>query len=132
MGTMLVRREPPSASAVRRELALDLDLHGVDEAAVSVATLVVSELVSNAIRHADVEGVNELDVTWTVSPDEILVSVEDASADVPVRRYAATDAPDGRGLAIVEALTSGWGYECTDYGKRVWANVALAPARRGG
>lgn len=129
MGAMLVRREPQSASAVRQRLAFDLELHGIDEAAVAAAALVVSELFSNAIRHAGNAGVDGLDVTWSVTADEILVCVEDDSADAPVRRLAASDAPNGRGLAIVEALTSEWGYERTDRGKRVWAAVALTDTR---
>jgi anti-sigma regulatory factor (Ser/Thr protein kinase) len=72
---MLVRHEPASASAVRRELALDLDLHGVAPGAVEDVTLVVSELLGNAVRHAGVAGSDKLGVRWTVEPDTVLVSV---------------------------------------------------------
>jgi serine/threonine-protein kinase RsbW len=128
MGAMLIRHEPTSASAVRREIALDLDLHGVDEDTIDEITLIASELVGNAVRHADLNDKSELDVSWTVDPDEVVVSVEDPSDKTPVRRNAAPDAPNGRGLTIIEALTSDWGYEFTPHGKRVWAKVSLPHA----
>lgn len=125
MGQMLVRHEPATASAVRRELALDLDLHGVGPEVTDDVTLVASELIGNAIRHA---GGGERDawaVSWTIRPGEVVLSVEDPSSDLPVRRCAAPDAPSGRGLAIVESLSLDWGVERTARGKRVWARVKL-------
>ena len=126
MGAMLVRHEPASAAAVRRELALDLELLDVPSAAVDNVMLVASELVGNAVRH----GVHAGDdatwtVEWTVLGDELLISVDDPSHDVPVLRHPAPDAPSGRGLAIVAALSSEWGVEQLSLGKRVWARVRI-------
>ncbi len=127
MGAMLVRHEPTSASAVRRELALDLEMHGFDDESVDTVTLVASELVGNAIRHAGIADDGELDVGWTVGANEIYLSVEDPSPELPKRRYATPESPSGRGLAIVEALTCGWGADLTPRGKRVWAKIAVKP-----
>jgi len=82
---------------------------------------VVSELVTNAIRHtfgavqlglADVDG-------------DVLVEVFDESLRVPSVVDAGDDATSGRGLAIVAALSRGWGAEelARDgrVGKVVWA-----------
>jgi anti-sigma regulatory factor (Ser/Thr protein kinase) len=128
MGAMLVRHEPASAAVVRREIALDLDLHGVGEDAVHDVALVATELVGNAVRHG--ASATDPDASWTVAwsigPDEILISVEDPNDELPVVRHAAPDAPSGRGLAIVSALSSEWGVEPTDRGKRVWAKVRVA------
>lgn len=126
MGAMLVRHEPASASMVRHELATDLDRHGVDGTTIHEVTLVASELVVNALRHARTTERDELRVHWTVGPDGVVVvAVEDPSEEIPVPRKAARDAPSGRGLTIVAALSAGWGYELTPRGKRVWAKVAL-------
>ena len=65
-------------------------------------------------------------VSWTVQSGELVISVEDPSHDLPVRRNPAPDAPSGRGLAIVESLSSDWGVEHTDRGKRVWAKLPVA------
>jgi two-component sensor histidine kinase len=122
---MLVRHEPASASAVRREIALDLDLHGVDPDRIDEVALVASELIGNAVRHCDATERNELDVSWTVGTQDVVVSVEDPSETLPVLRHPPPDAPSGRGLTIVQALTSEWGVEPTQRGKRVWARIDL-------
>jgi len=128
MGGMLLRHEPTSASIVRRELTLDLSLHGVDDESIDEVALVASELVGNAIRHAGAAADESLDVTWTVGSTELTLCVEDASTLPPVMRSAETHAQDGRGLTIVSALTSAWGYEPTERGKLVWAKVPLRHA----
>lgn len=91
--------------------------------------LVVSELVTNAVRAAG--GLDEPGQAATqtirlwVSPegDSVLVLVWDASPAKPVRQQPALDADDGRGLFLVELLTSSWGsFElATEPGKVVWA-----------
>jgi anti-sigma regulatory factor (Ser/Thr protein kinase) len=126
MGEMLVRHEPATASAVRRRLALDLEFHGVDADVLDDITLVASELIGNAIRHASNGDSDSWAVTWTVTGDDVVISVEDPSAELPVRRRAAPEACNGRGLAIVETISSDWGVELTDRGKRVWARVPCA------
>ena len=130
MGAMLVRHEPTSASAVRRELALDLELHGFDDESIDTVTLVASELVGNAIRHAGVAEHSELDVGWTVGADEVYLTVEDPSPEPPKRRYATAESRSGRGLAIVDTLAAAWGSEPTPRGKRVWAEIRVKPRRR--
>jgi serine/threonine-protein kinase RsbW len=126
MGQMLVRHEPATSSAVRRELALDLDFQGIGPDAIDDVTLVASELIGNAIRHASAGERDAWVVSWTVQSGEVVISVEDPSHQLPVRRTPAPDAPSGRGLAIVESLSTDWGVERTERGKRVWARVKVA------
>ena len=128
MGAMLVRHEPTSASAVRRELALDLDLHGVGDDAIFDVTLVASELIGNAVRHGGISPEGDLDVNWTVTATSVIISVEDPSAELPVLTEAAADAPSGRGMSIVDTLSAAWGVERTRRGKRVWAKIPVAIA----
>ncbi|UNO40370.1 ATP-binding protein [Streptomyces sp. MST-110588] len=86
------------------------------------AKLLVSELVTNAHQHTTTPVVH-MDVT--VEPTRIHVAVWD---DAPRERLYARDAPDaaehGRGLSLVEALSSGWGVNWAvgpcDLQKRVW------------
>lgn len=125
MGAMLVRQEPASASAVRRELTFDLELRGVQPDVIDQVTLVASELVSNAIRHCGPDARDTLDVSWAIDADDVTINVEDSSHELPRMRQAAPDAPNGRGLAIVTALTQDWGAERTPNGKRVWARIGL-------
>ncbi|MGH8862225.1 MAG: ATP-binding protein [Jatrophihabitantaceae bacterium] len=125
MGTMLVRHDAASASEVRRELALDLDLHGVDGAVIDEVSLVASELIGNAVRHTRAADDSDLDVTWTVGPDGVLLSVEDPSRELPVVREAPPEATGGRGMRIIDTLAVAWGVEPTQHGKRVWARIPI-------
>jgi anti-sigma regulatory factor (Ser/Thr protein kinase) len=66
--------------------------------------LLVSELVTNAVRHAS----RDIELTVTVTGDRICVQVRDDSPHAPHRREAASSHHSGRGLAIIEALAGGW------------------------
>jgi anti-sigma regulatory factor (Ser/Thr protein kinase) len=125
MGAMLVRHEPTSVADVRRELAADLADNGVGPDGVDDVTLVASELVGNAVRHADLSPGGDLGIAWTITATTVLVSVSDAGGAEPELRFAAAHEPSGRGLAIVDSLSSTWGVERLSTGKRVWARVPI-------
>lgn len=85
------------------------------------ATLIVSELVTNAIVHAATPA--ELRAQWSKGVLRIEV-VDHAEGSPPDPRMAAPDDENGRGLLLVDALSTAWGVESTDEGKVVWAEVA--------
>jgi anti-sigma regulatory factor (Ser/Thr protein kinase) len=92
------------------------------------ALLIVSELVTNAVRHGRPEIVLNLDVHG----DRIRIEVSDSSDQlplVPVNQPAA-DRPTGRGLLIVAATASDWGIArlAGRPGKSVWAELRLDAA----
>ncbi len=94
--------------------------------------LLVSELVTNAIKYA------EGDVTLRLILARTLVcEVLDSSAALPRRRRAARDDECGRGLQVVSQLAQRWGARWTPTGKVVWCEQALpaglsaVPPRRG-
>jgi anti-sigma regulatory factor (Ser/Thr protein kinase) len=109
------------------------------------AVLVTSELVTNAVRAT---GITEPNPVWSrlaslslltvrlVGLDaSVVVEVWDASLEQPVIRHASADDRDGRGLRIVERLSSRWGSYPYRGGKVVWAELAAYPreeAERGG
>jgi anti-sigma regulatory factor (Ser/Thr protein kinase) len=78
--------------------------------------LVASELVSNVVRHTADGG--RLDA-WDNSP--FRVEVHDSSQELPVTRPATAEG--GRGLRLVDALSSDWGAEPLIDGKVVWAEI---------
>ena len=88
--------------------------------------LVVSELVTNAMRH----GRGEITMHLEVTPDRVVVGVQDQGAGRPSPRDAdATDA-NGRGLALVAILATEWGVRPEPGGgKVVWC--VLTPAVSG-
>jgi anti-sigma regulatory factor (Ser/Thr protein kinase) len=85
-----------------------------------VASLVVSELATNAVLHA------QTDYTVTVTKIDTLtrVSVTDRSAKLPQQRSYGTQATTGRGLRLVAEMSRAWGVEPHETGKTVWAELA--------
>jgi signal transduction histidine kinase len=84
------------------------------------AELIVSELITNAIdAHC-----GNAQLTLTVDDDTVRIEVEDDATGLPHLRKARPTDRRGRGLAIVAALSSRWGYDKLSGGKRVWAELA--------
>ena len=125
MGVLVVNHDPASAARVRHLLAQELAGHDVVADRIDDAVLVANELVTNAVLHTAADIEDALDVVWTVTPDHILVQVEDASPDLPRHRSTRDTAGGGRGLSIIAALALDWGVRRTNAGKQVWARVPL-------
>jgi anti-sigma regulatory factor (Ser/Thr protein kinase) len=112
-------------AVARRRLVSDLAAAGIYETVVGDAALVVSELLSNAIRHAAPLPGAQVRVAWTLDRDALEVSVSDAG-DGPLPRVTepAPGAPGGRGLGIVETLADRWGVRRDNGETTVWAQLA--------
>jgi anti-sigma regulatory factor (Ser/Thr protein kinase) len=90
----------------------------------SVAVLLTSELVTNAIRHETGETVT---LAVDCSQGQLRVDVHDSSGDIPVVLDAAGDAETGRGLMLVATLSHEWGFYRTPAGKAVYFTLAFQP-----
>jgi anti-sigma regulatory factor (Ser/Thr protein kinase) len=93
------------------------------------ATLLTSELVTNAIVHT-MSGADEGTVTVVVVdvPDGVLIEVvDDGSADTPVVK-GDLFAADGHGLFLVQQLAAQWGYLRDAAGTTVWFHLVAEPA----
>ena len=91
-----------------------------DEQLAADAALVVTELATNAVVHAE----SAFTVGLLLSEDMIRISVEDS---VPLSSPAgslAASAP-GHGLGVVAAMAVRWGVETEADGKAVWAELAI-------
>ena len=87
------------------------------------AAMVVTELLGNAIIHSG-RSQELIEVTVESSDRRIHIEVEDRNPRPPAPRAIDVDAPFGRGLMIVDALSSAWGWDPIDGdGKRVWCDV---------
>ena len=121
-GTEVSRRfrpEPRAPGAARRYVFERLSRWGHGEELRHRAGLIVSELATNAVRHAR----SPFTVTVRSAGDEVAVAVADASTDVPVLATIDPLAPAGRGLVLVDAVADRWGAEQAAEGKVVWAAV---------
>lgn len=87
------------------------------------AELVLSELVTNCVRHARIPSGRLIETRYERLPDGVRIEVHDAGDTKPERREPSTDDDSGRGLTLVDALTDGhWGVSArTGVGKLVWA-----------
>ncbi|MEU6171471.1 SpoIIE family protein phosphatase [Streptantibioticus parmotrematis] len=116
-------RRPQEAARARALVRGVLDRWGLPEAA-DTATLLVGEVVTNAVRHATA-GRIELRL---VRADALLCEVADGDQAAPVLLETGPDDECGRGLLIVDRLALRWGVGRRDQGKTVWFEQAL-PSR---
>jgi anti-sigma regulatory factor (Ser/Thr protein kinase) len=87
-----------------------------------VASLLTSELVTNAIRH---EPGRTITVAITCSRAELRVDVHDTSRRLPVLMDAPADAEAGRGLMLVATLAADWGVYRDPAGKAVYFTLVF-------
>jgi anti-sigma regulatory factor (Ser/Thr protein kinase) len=125
LGSVTIPGIPEQVSGTRAFITRTLDrLPAVDRDA---ATLLTSELVTNAIQHTD-SGAPGGTVTVVVIevPGGVLVEVvDDGSPGTPVVKgdlYAA----EGHGLFLVQQLAAQWGYLREESGTTVWFHLAMA------
>jgi len=111
--------EPVSMSKVRAFVGAHLVEH-VDGPMVADLQLVASELATNALVHTQ----TPFTVALAQDGQCVRITVSDGAPSIPVRRRAAGDLDEsGRGLAIVETLSSDWGVTVRPNGcKSVWAS----------
>ncbi len=111
--------DPAGVAATRRSVVGHMTAWGLEETAF-VTELVVSELVTNAIRYG------EPPIQLRLIRDTVLIcEVSDASSTSPHLRRAHAYDEGGRGLLLVAQLTQRWGSRQTDTGKTIWAEQPL-------
>ena len=84
--------------------------------------LVISELVTNALQAECTRVSVALDAHHTY----VRIATSDDAPGVPVKQPLTSDQSHGRGLYLVDALSSRWGVDAEDGGKTVWADVSLS------
>ncbi|MFF7151390.1 ATP-binding protein [Streptomyces jietaisiensis] len=126
---LYVPNDPRAVTVSRRTLRLILTLHGLIRL-VDVAELLVTELISNAVRHT--KGPAALRLRW--SEGVLRIGAWDADPappepPVPLDRMAELE-EDGRGLALVMAGADLWGWQPLsaegNRGKVVWCELGAA------
>ncbi|MFG2991841.1 ATP-binding protein [Streptomyces sp. NPDC048257] len=115
-----VARESASVGHARRVVTAQLSSWGL-HAVADTTRLLVSELVTNALRHAH----GPIRVNVCVHGAVLRCEVEDASPIGPVPRTAGIDAESGRGIELVGALAQDWGSDRTTTGKSTWFELAI-------
>lgn len=114
-----VPEDPASCGVARRDIDEQLTWWALQEA-VFTTELVVTELITNAIRHAS-------GPIWLrlILDRTLIIEVSDTRNTAPHLRRAAGFDEDGRGLMLVAQLTQSWGTRYSASGKTIWAELQL-------
>ncbi|HEY7143108.1 MAG TPA: SpoIIE family protein phosphatase [Streptosporangiaceae bacterium] len=124
--TWTLRPELTAARRARFLIGRPMRRWGLAEL-IPVAELLVSELVTNAVRYA--QGPIGLRL---VLENGLVCEVFDDSAALPRLRYPGVEDERGRGLQVVSQMAQRWGARRTPSGKVVWCELSLPRALSAG
>ncbi|WP_419996433.1 ATP-binding protein [Streptomyces boninensis] len=132
---MAVAHGPAGVGTARRRMRNELLAAGAPEPAVDDAVLILSELLSNACRHArplEDAGDDNVRADWSLDEDgSITVSVTDGGGPTrPLPAKPSVTARGGRGLAIIRRLSRDWGVSYAVSEVTVWAVIGPSGALR--
>ncbi|WP_107481851.1 SpoIIE family protein phosphatase [Streptomyces sp. JHA26] len=120
VATWDIPADPSLVAPIRKQVVDQLSAWALLEASFT-AELVVSELVTNAIRY----GSPPIRLRLIHDRTTLICEVSDTSHTAPHLRRAKTWDEGGRGLLLVAQLTQRWGSRHTTEGKTIWAELAL-------
>ncbi len=84
------------------------------------ASLVVSELATNALNHAE----SSFEVRISLHPSSVRLEVADSGPGTPEPQPHSDTREGGRGLLLIAAMSTSWGIDHSASGKVVWAELA--------
>ncbi|MGW5326334.1 ATP-binding SpoIIE family protein phosphatase [Streptomyces sp. NPDC004014] len=113
---------PEAVPAVRAEVYAKLADWNLEEETTFTTKLILSELVTNAIRY----GTPPVHLRL-LRETNLVMEVSDGSSTTPHLRYAAAMDEGGRGIFLVAQFAERWGTRFTPAGKTVWAEQAAPP-----
>ncbi|MFE2415963.1 SpoIIE family protein phosphatase [Streptomyces hokutonensis] len=120
VSTWDIPADPSLVAPIRKQVVEQLDTWNLSEAGFT-AELVVSELVTNAIRY----GAHPIRLRLIHDATTLICEVSDTNHTAPHLRRAKTWDEGGRGLLLVAQLTQRWGSRHTADGKTIWAELSL-------
>lgn len=132
---LILAAEPRAAGWARRHACATLRGWHLDEENVRTVELLVSELVTNAVITCEGspgagsrdQGCIVLTLRWL--PQHVMVEVADPDPRPPILANAGPECEGGRGLALVDALSSSWSYApWPPGGKTVFCLVEFVPS----
>lgn len=127
---------PNAVSWARRHTVDILQRWHFPNEGIEVARLIVSELATNAIQHAQPTNTSESTDLGTIMlmlwPTDygFILAISDPDPRPPAPRPHDASASGGRGLILIQSMASRWGYSPTqpNPGKIVWAEVPARPS----
>ena len=125
MSRLELRPEPGSPRQARSFVRSVLEEWGVDQPVIEDAELLVTEVVTNAVIHA------QTNITLEVSrrSDDLLFEVSDLDGHHVTRRQPTERESTGRGMYLVDSLASEWDVLYGEAGKTVRFSLSLDRAQ---
>ncbi|MFH8368307.1 SpoIIE family protein phosphatase [Streptomyces sp. NPDC018031] len=113
--------DPAAVADARHRAGRQMTAWGLEEAAFTTE-LIVSELITNAVRYG-----SEPIRLRLIRDRHLICEVSDGSNTAPHLRHARSTDEGGRGLFLVAQCAQRWGTRYTPHGKTIWAEQWLAP-----
>jgi two-component sensor histidine kinase len=107
--------EPVSVRKARLMVAATLEVFGVDP---DIPVVVISELATNALKHAE----TGFEMSVTVEEDAVRIEVQDGAGAMGLASDLAGES-GGHGLRLVEYFSTEWGVEVRGEDKAVWVRL---------
>ncbi len=118
--TSIDREDPRAARTAREFIGAHVSEPGLADLR-ETAVLLVSEVVTNALRHTD----GRVDLELWRFPDRVRVEVSDETSRNPVSASSGLLDESGRGVPLMDALSDRWGTSPHGAGKVVWFELDL-------
>ncbi|MFF1714631.1 ATP-binding protein [Streptomyces sp. NPDC058268] len=112
---------PESVSRGRTLVSTVLGKWGMGEELADVGEVIVSELLTNVVNHTSTDRTTL--AIHRSGPSRVRIEVADSSSAIPCIGASGGSAECGRGLVLVDALSSHWGYVKHPWGKVIWAEL---------
>ena len=112
----------PEAAGMARQLVRDVLTRAGASHVMDDAMLVMSELATNAVRY----GAEPITAHASVEGHNLILAVQDGRAsDLPYPKVLTATEPNGRGMHLVAAMATRWGWDSSVNSKVVWAEISL-------
>lgn len=121
MSRMELRPDPGSPRMARSFVRKVLEEWGIDQPVIDDAALLVTEVVTNAVIHAQ----TSITVEVTRDDEHLRFRVSDLDDHQVTRRHPSEQEPTGRGMFLVDSIASDWDVVYGDDGKTVRFSLAV-------
>ncbi|MGW6270750.1 ATP-binding protein [Streptomyces sp. NPDC055060] len=115
--------QPEAVSRARTFVSESLDTWNLAEELADIGELIVSELMANVVSHTKTDLTT---VSLRRGKRRVRIEVADSSCTTPQVGFADGNSDHGRGLVLIDALSSHWGYVKYPWGKIVWAEMSVS------
>lgn len=123
--TLVIERSKDAPAVARTAISAFCESRDVPESVLTTVTLLVSEVVTNAVTHPAAEGPANVRLFARVEADIIRVEVTDnGNGFEPTTPRDPALSGSGYGLFLLDKQAASWGVDDFD-GNRVWFEVAL-------